>query len=70
MIKHLNLAQFEYCGGTQECGIDTHSFESHTQERILYSQEETKRLNSPKSVVSPFNEIKIKCVGKASGIES
>ncbi len=68
MIKHLNLALFESRGGAQERSVDTHTFESHTRERILYSQGETKRLNSHKSVVSPFDEIKR--VGKASGIES
>jgi hypothetical protein len=68
MIKHLNLAPFESRGGTQECSVDTHTFESCTREQILYSQEKTKRLNSPKSVVSPFDEIR--CVSKASGMES
>jgi hypothetical protein len=68
MIKHLNLARFESCGGAQECSVDTHTFESRIREQILYSQGETKRLNSPKSVVSLFDEIRR--VGKASGIES
>ena len=68
MIKHLNLARFESRGGTQECSVDTHTFESRTRERILYSPGESKRLNGPKSIVGPFDEIRH--VGKASGIES
>jgi hypothetical protein len=48
--------------------IDTHTFESRAWERILHSQGETKRLNGPKSVVGPFDEVRR--VGKASGIES
>jgi hypothetical protein len=62
MIKHLNQA-------AQECGIDTHThLKAELREWILYSQGETERLNCPKSVVSPFDEIRR--VGKASGIES
>jgi hypothetical protein len=68
MIKHLNLARFGSRDGAQDCGIDTRIFESQAQERILYSQGETKRLNGSKSVVGLFDEIR--CVGKASGIES
>ncbi len=68
MIKLLNLAQFESHGSAQECGIDTHTLESRAQERILYSQVETERLNSPKSIVCLFDEIR--CVGKAAGIKS
>jgi hypothetical protein len=68
MIKHLNLAMFESLDGAQECGIDTHTIESQAQERILYSQGETERLNSPKSVIDRFDEIR--CIGKASGIKS
>ncbi len=68
MIKHLNLAQFESRDSAQECGIDTHTLESRTRERILYWQGETERLNGPKSVVGPFD--KIRRFGKASGIES
>jgi len=49
--------------------LDTHTFESRaSREQILYSQRETERLNGPKSVVSPFDEIR--CVSKASRAES
>jgi len=65
MIKHLNLGRFESSDGTQECGIDTHTFESQRQERILYSLGETERLNSPKSIVGPFDENRR--VSKAGG---
>jgi hypothetical protein len=46
----------------------THTLESRARERILYSQGETERLKSAKSIVDPLDEIR--CVGKASGIES
>jgi hypothetical protein len=65
MIKHLNLARFESHDSTQECGIDTHTFESQKREQILYSPGETERLNGPKSVVGPFDENR--CVSKAGG---
>ncbi len=68
MIKHLNLAHFRSRDSVQECGIDTHTFESRAREQILHSQGETKRLNGPKSIASPFDEIRR--IGKASGIES
>jgi len=68
MIKHLNLARFESHDSTQECGIDTHTFESRSQEQIFNSLGETEKLNSPKSVVRPFDENR--CVSKAGGIES
>ena len=49
--------------------LDTHTLESRaSRERILNTQGETERLNSPKSVVGPFDEIRR--TGKASGIES
>jgi len=65
MIKHLNLGRFESSDGTQECGIDTHTFESQRREQILYSLGETERFNGPKSVVGPFNENRR--VSKAGG---
>jgi len=68
MIKHLNLARFESHDSTQECGIDTNTFESQSRERIFNSLGETEKLNSPKSVVGPFDENR--CVSKAGGIES
>ncbi len=49
--------------------LDTHTFESRAlRERILNTQVETERLNSPKSVVGLFDEIR--CFGKASRVES
>ncbi len=68
MIKHLNLAQFKSGSSTQECIVDTHTFKVTLQEGTLYSQGETKRLNGPKSVVGPFDKIRL--ISKASGIES
>ena len=68
MIKHLNLARFKSHDSTQECGIDTHTFESRSREQIFNSLEETEKLNSPKSGVDPFDENR--CLSKAGGIES
>ena len=65
MIKQLNLGRFKSSDGAQECGIDTHTFESQRRERILYSLGETERLNGPKSVVGPFDENRR--VSKAGG---
>ncbi len=68
MIKHLNLTQFESRDGAQECSVDTHTLESRSREWILYSQGETERLNSPKSIVCPFDENRH--MGKADGTKS
>ncbi len=49
--------------------LDTHTFESRaSREQILNTQEETERLNGPKSVVGPF--VEIRRVSKASRVES
>jgi hypothetical protein len=49
--------------------LDTHTFESRdSRERILNTHGEIERLNGPKSVVGPFDEIRR--VGKASRVES
>jgi len=37
MIKHLNLTRFESCDSAQECSVNTHTFESQSRERTLYS---------------------------------
>ena len=62
MIKHLNLGRFESSDSAQECGIDTHTFESQRQEQILYSLGETERSNG---LVGPFDENRR--VSKAGG---
>ncbi len=68
MIKHIKRGS-NLAAALKSEVLDTHTFESRaSRERILYSQGETERLNSPKSVVSLFDEIRR--VGKASGIKS
>ncbi len=63
------FAQFESRNGAQGWSAwHTHTWKSCLRERILDTQGETERLNGPKSVVGPFDEIRR--VGKVSRVES
>ena len=70
MMEHLNFRAIRISQRRSRVNphTHTHSWNVMLWERIFDTQGETERLNGPKSVVGPFDEIRR--VGKARRVES